>query len=165
MDTLSRTQKGENMSDAKKQKKDSSGRKNEKSFTFTAEALKVIAAAKAKGLKSGKFVSDCIVAQGQLILDDQYPVSGKPSLDARLEYLEKTLTNIAYNAITQRLDADSLSEHEKMLDKFSLRHWYDNLDALHSLAAANEKTKDTKTYEWQTLIRKREYAASKKNKK
>lgn len=153
------------MGDAKKQNKDSSGRKNEKSFTFTDEALKVIAAAKAKGLKSGKFVSDCIIAQGQRILDDQYPVAGKPSLDVRLEYLEKTLINIAYNTITQRLDVGSLSEHEKMLNQSSPLNWYDNLDALCSLAATNEKTKETKKYEWQTLIRKRECVKPKKNKK
>ena len=153
------------MSAAKKQKKDSSIRKNEKSFTVTDEALEVIAAAKAKGLKSGKFVSDCIIAQGQLMLADQYPAAGKPSLNVRLEYLEKTLITIAYNTITQKLDAVSLSEHEKMLDKSSPLHWYDNLDKLSALAAANEKTKETETSEWQTLIRKRECAKSNKNKK
>jgi len=153
------------MSDAKKQKKGPSGREREKSLTLTGDALKIIAAAKEKGLKSGKFVSDCIVAHGQYILDFQQPMAGKPSLDARLEYLEKTLVDIAYNTIAQRLDAAALSEHEKMLDKCSSLKWYDNLDELHNLAEANEKTKETKKNEWQTLIRQREFTKPKKNKK
>ena len=153
------------MSDSKKQKKGAFGRKNEKSFTLSDEALKVIAAANEKGLKTGKFVSGCIIAQGRLILDGQYPMVGKPSLDARLEYLEKTLVTIAYNAIAQRLDASSLAEHEKMLDKCSSLNWYDNLDELCNLAETNEKTKETQKYEWQTLIRKRDFVKPKKSKK
>ena len=153
------------MDNAKKQKKSASSRKNEKSFTLTDEALKVIAAANEKGLKTGKFVSDCIIAQGQLILGGQYPVAGKPSLDVRLEYLEKTLVTIAYNAITQRLDDKSLSEHEKMLNKYSSLNWYDNLDELCNLAETNETTKETKKYEWQTLIRKHDSVKPKKSKK
>jgi hypothetical protein len=72
---------------------------------------------------------------------------------------------MAYNALAQRLDAASLAEHEKMLDKASPLNWYDKLDVLCSLAATNEQTKETNKYEWQTLIRKRENLTPKKNKK
>ena len=153
------------MNEARKQKKRLTGRKNEKSFALTDEALKVIAAAKEKGIKSSVFVSNCITAHGQLILGDQYPAEEKPSLNARLDYLEETLIYIAYNAIAQRLDDGSLSEHEKILDKHSSVKWYESLDELSNLAETNEKTKDTKKYEWQTLIRKRELIKPKKSKR
>lgn len=146
-----------------KQGKGSTDRSRERQYTFTDDALKIIDDAPKKGLSPGKFVSNCVVAYGKYNLAGQYPNSDMPTLDIRIAYLEKIVVMNAFQSIQKNLDDNnSLDVHTDILKQFPSLRWYDNLDVLRDTAKKDDRTKYTKKYEWQTLLRQNELKQQKK---
>lgn len=83
------------VAEARKERKDKSAPINEQAF----EILEV---AKAKGYKKINFASEAIIAYAERILGDDVPQSSEKVIKYRLKYLERIVSEIAWESLCDK---------------------------------------------------------------
>lgn len=136
----------------------SGNRKTEKNFKLSDNAFALVEIVKKNRGNMSDFVSRCIEDYGPVILGStDVPSKKDVSLIDRLQYLEETVTSLAYDTLVDDWEWEKIRKHQQILKETKRKSWNDKkkIKALIKAARDDAETSDTKKHQWQTLLLRR----------
>jgi hypothetical protein len=105
------------------------------------------------------FINRCLEEYGPILLEDKSCVNKSAPLAARLKYLEDVVKAWVFNDLQERWEEDAAASkaHKEILRASGKKTWFkeENIEKIMATAKNNKRTCDTKSWEWQTLLRRR----------